>query len=140
MLKPIDVGSSVKFSNIEVKFSDDEIARFLNFDRLNRVHRVSNVSGKNESVRSRRRDKRAWRIAKDVILRIQDEPGPARAITTHGSRSLHQQLMNSQNKRCSRSCTLPKIETFQGFFLFKAASKVDELYREFLKGDLTDQW
>ena len=89
MLKPIDVGSSVKFSNIEVKFSDDEMARFLNFDRLNRVHRVSNVSRKNESVRSRRRDKRAWRIAKDVILRIQDEPGPVQAVFLQYLASIH---------------------------------------------------
>ena len=35
-------------SSTEVKFSDDEMARFLNFDRLNRVQRVWNVSWKNE--------------------------------------------------------------------------------------------
>ena len=55
VLKTTDEGPlrCPKLSNTEVKFSDDEMARFLNFDPLNRVHRVWNVIRKNESVRSR---------------------------------------------------------------------------------------
>ena len=55
VLKTTDEGPlrCPELSNTEVKFSDDEMARFLNFDPLNRVHRVWNVIRKNESVRSR---------------------------------------------------------------------------------------
>lgn len=52
VLKATDAGPGVGCSNIEVKFRDAEMARVLNFDRLNRVHRARNDSGQNESERS----------------------------------------------------------------------------------------
>ena len=52
VLKATDAGPGVGCSNIEVKFRDAEMARVLNFDRLNRVHRARNDSGQNEAERS----------------------------------------------------------------------------------------
>lgn len=47
-----DAGPGVGCSNIEVKFRDAEVARILNFDRLNRIHRARDDSGQNEAERS----------------------------------------------------------------------------------------
>ena len=47
-----DTGPGVGCSNIEVRFRDAEVARILNFDRLNRIHRARDDSGQNEAERS----------------------------------------------------------------------------------------
>ena len=47
-----DAGPGVGCSNIGVRFRDAEVARILNFDRLNRIHRARDDSGKNEAVQS----------------------------------------------------------------------------------------
>ena len=107
-------------SNVEVRYRDAEMARILNSDRVNRVHRARDDSGQNEAERSnacigetlvdggplkwkyhealdnltkedieelsiddiKKREEEtteqnAWKVAKDVVDRIQYEPGPA---------------------------------------------------------------
>ena len=39
-------------SNVEVRYRDAEMARILNSDRVNRIHRARDDSGQNEAERS----------------------------------------------------------------------------------------
>ena len=52
LLEATDAGPGVGCTNVEVKYRDAELARILNLDRLDRVHRVRNDSGQNEAERS----------------------------------------------------------------------------------------
>ena len=52
ILKATDAGPCVGSKNLEVKYRDAEMARILNSDRVNRIHRARNDSGKNEAERS----------------------------------------------------------------------------------------
>ena len=52
LLEATDAGPGVGCTNVVVKYRDAELARILNLDRLNRVHRVRNDSGQNEAERS----------------------------------------------------------------------------------------
>ena len=52
ILKLTDGGPGVGCSNIEARYRDAEMARILNSDRVNRVHRARDDSGQNETERS----------------------------------------------------------------------------------------
>ena len=52
ILKATDAGPGVGSSNVEVKYRDVEMARILNSDRMNRIHRARDDSGQNEAERS----------------------------------------------------------------------------------------
>jgi hypothetical protein len=52
ILKITDAGPGVGYSNIEARYRDAEMARILNPDRVNRVHRARDDSGQNEDERS----------------------------------------------------------------------------------------
>ena len=47
-----DAGPGVGCSNITFRFRDAEVARILNFDRLNCIHRARDDSGQNEAENS----------------------------------------------------------------------------------------
>ena len=52
VLKLTDAGPGVGCSNVEVRYRDAEMARILNSDRVNRVHRARDDGGQNEAERS----------------------------------------------------------------------------------------
>lgn len=52
ILKNTDAGPGVGRSNVEVRYRDVEMARILNSDRENRIHRARGDSGQNEAERS----------------------------------------------------------------------------------------
>ena len=52
ILKNTDAGPGVGSSNVEVRYRDAEMARILNSDRVNRIHRARDDSGQNEAERS----------------------------------------------------------------------------------------
>lgn len=52
ILKNTDAGPGVGSSNVEVRYRDVEMARILNSDRMNRIHRARDDSGQNEAERS----------------------------------------------------------------------------------------
>ena len=88
--------------------------------------------------------KNAWRVAKDVTDRIQDEPGPAGDIiksfvTTRKDKQFFfnaEYLIDFTSATEAKQKDMPghayfqKIETF-----LKQHIQVGELYLEFLKGD-----
>ena len=47
--KATDAGPGVGCSNTEISYKDTEMARILNLDRINRVHRARGNSGQNEA-------------------------------------------------------------------------------------------
>ena len=47
-----DAGPGVGSSNVELRYRDAEMARILNSDRVNRIHRARDDSGQNETERS----------------------------------------------------------------------------------------
>ena len=55
ILKNTDAGPGVGSTNVEVRYRDAEMARILNFDRVNRIHRTRDDSGQNEAERSNAR-------------------------------------------------------------------------------------
>lgn len=187
ILKLTDAGPGVGCSNVEVRYRDAEMARILNSDRVNRVHRARDDSGQNEAERSnacigealvdggalkwkyhealdnltkeeieelslddiKEREeeamkRNAWQVAKDVVERIQHEPGAAgdfmQSFLTP-QRDLHfffntEQLRQFVSSSESKQKHIPGFAYFNKISMFlKQHMQVGELYLEYLKGE-----
>ena len=187
VLKLTDAGPGMRCINIEVRCRDAEMAKILNSDRVNRVHRARDDSGQNEAERSNAcigealvdggplkwkyhealdnltkedieelsihdikngeeamEQQNAWKVAKDVVDRIQHEPGPARDFMQSflTPQSDLQVFFNSEQLRQfvssaeSRQKHIPVFAYFKKITMFlKQCMQVEELYLEYLKGE-----
>lgn len=184
VLKLTDAGPGVGCSNVEVRYRDAEMARILNSDRVNRVHRARDESGQNEAERAntcigealvdgaplkwkyhvdnltkedieelsvddiKKREEameqNAGKVAKDVVDRIQHEPGPARDfmqpfLTPQSDLQFFfntEQLRQFVSSAESRQKHIPGFAYFKKITMFlKQHMQVGELYLEYLKGE-----